>query len=35
MVAMIGNQRRYEMQMKVITSADENEKAANGLLSMR
>lgn len=35
MVSMIGTQRRYEMQMKVITSADENEKSANGLLSMR
>lgn len=35
MVAMIDNARRYEMQMKVIASADENAKSANGLLSLQ
>jgi flagellar basal-body rod protein FlgF len=34
MVAMINVQRRYEMQMKVITSADSNEQNANKLLSL-
>ncbi|MBI6882567.1 flagellar basal-body rod protein FlgF [Pseudomonas putida] len=34
MVAMIDTQRRYEMQMKVISSADSNDQAANKLLSM-
>jgi flagellar basal-body rod protein FlgF len=34
MVAMIGTQRRYDMQMKVITSADQNEQSANKLLSL-
>lgn len=34
MVDMINVQRRYEMQMKVINSADENEKSANSLLAM-
>lgn len=35
MVDMINSQRRYEMQMKVISSAEENEKSANGLLAIR
>lgn len=35
MVAMIDNSRRYEMQMKVISSADENAKSANSLLSLQ
>ncbi|WP_302182872.1 flagellar basal body rod C-terminal domain-containing protein, partial [Salmonella enterica] len=30
----IANARRFEMQMKVITSEDENEGRANQLLSM-
>lgn len=34
MVAMIDNGRRYEMQMKVIESADQNDQRANSLLSM-
>lgn len=34
MVAMIDNGRRYEMQMKVIESADENARRADNLLSM-
>jgi flagellar basal-body rod protein FlgF len=34
MVAMINTQRRYEMQMKVISSADSNDQAANKLLSL-
>jgi len=32
---MIDNSRRYEMQMKVISSADENAKSANSLLSLQ
>ncbi|MDE1168390.1 MAG: flagellar basal body rod protein FlgF [Pseudomonas sp.] len=35
MVAMIDNARRYEMQMKVISTADENAKSANSLLSLQ
>jgi flagellar basal-body rod protein FlgF len=35
MVAMIDNARRYEMQMKVISTADENAKSANNLLSLQ
>jgi len=34
MVAMIGNARRFEMQMKIISTADENERGANRLLSL-
>ena len=34
MVDMIANARRFEMQMKVIHSVDENEQSANNLLSM-
>jgi len=34
MVAMIDVARRYEMQMKVISSADENAQRANSLLSL-
>lgn len=34
MVAMIANARRYELQMKGITSADENAQRANSLLSL-
>lgn len=34
MVAMIDGARRYEMQMKVISSADENAQRANSLLSL-
>lgn len=34
MVAMIDNARRYDMQMKVISSADENAQRANSLLSL-
>ena len=34
MVAMIDNARRYEMQMKVIESADENARRADNLLSI-
>lgn len=34
MVEMIANARRFEMQMKVISSVDENEQRANQLLSM-
>lgn len=34
MTDMIANARRFEMQMKVITSVDENEGRANQLLSM-
>ncbi|NIE75429.1 flagellar basal body rod protein FlgF [Pantoea sp. Tr-811] len=35
MVAMIDNARRYEMQMKAISAADENAKAANELLALQ
>ena len=35
MVAMIDNARRYEMQMKAISSADENAKTANELLALQ
>ncbi|SDL72376.1 flagellar basal-body rod protein FlgF [Franzmannia pantelleriensis] len=35
MVAMIDTQRRYDMQMKVIDSADENAQRANNLLSIQ
>jgi len=35
MVAMIDNARRYEMQMKAISSADENAQRANSLLSLQ
>lgn len=35
MVAMIDVARRYEMQMKVISSADENAQRANSLLSLQ
>ncbi len=35
MVAMIDSARRYEMQMKVISSADENAQRANQLLSLQ
>jgi len=34
MTDMIANARRFEMQMKIITSVDENEQRANQLLSM-
>lgn len=34
MVAMIDGARRYDMQMKVIETADENAQRANNLLSM-
>lgn len=34
MVAMIDNARRYDMQMKVIGSVDENAQRANSLLSL-
>ncbi len=34
MVDMIANARRFEMQMKVIHSTDENEQRANSLLSL-
>jgi flagellar basal-body rod protein FlgF len=34
MVDMIANARRFEMQMKVIHSVDENEQRANSLLSI-
>ena len=34
MVEMIANARRFEMQMKVISSVDENEQRANQLLNM-
>ena len=34
MTDMIANARRFEMQMKVISSVDENEQRANQLLSM-
>lgn len=34
MVAMIDSARRYDMQMKVISSADENAQRANNLLSV-
>lgn len=34
MVDMIANARRFEMQMKVLSSVDENEQKANQLLSM-
>ncbi|WP_194756480.1 flagellar basal body rod protein FlgF [Aliidiomarina indica] len=35
MVAMINNQRKYDMQMKVIGTADENAQRANSLLSVQ
>lgn len=35
MVAMIDNARRYDMQMKVIGSANENAQRANSLLSLQ
>lgn len=35
MVAMIDVARRYEMQMKVISTADENAQRANNLLSLQ
>ncbi|GAA3540388.1 flagellar basal body rod protein FlgF [Zobellella aerophila] len=35
MVAMIENARRYDMQMKVITNADDNAQRANSLLSIQ
>ncbi|RUO35836.1 flagellar basal body rod protein FlgF [Aliidiomarina sanyensis] len=35
MVAMINNQRKYDMQMKVISTADENAQRANSLLSVQ
>ncbi|EPC04545.1 flagellar basal body rod protein FlgF [Litchfieldella anticariensis FP35 = DSM 16096] len=35
MVAMIDTARRYDMQMKVIGSADENAQRANSLLSLQ
>lgn len=35
MVAMIDNARRYEMQLKVIETIDENAERANGLLSLQ
>lgn len=34
MADMISNARRFEMQMKIISSVDENEQRANQLLSM-
>lgn len=34
MVDMIANARRFEMQMKVIRSVDDNEQKANQLLSL-
>jgi flagellar basal-body rod protein FlgF len=34
MADMITNARRFEMQMKIISSVDENEQRANQLLSM-
>lgn len=34
MVEMIANARSFDMQMKVITSVDDNEKSANQLLSL-
>lgn len=34
MVAMISNQRMFDMQMKVVSTADENAQRANSLLSM-
>lgn len=35
MVSMIDVARRYDMQMKVISSADENAQRANGILSIQ
>lgn len=35
MVAMIDNARRYEMQMKAISAADDNAKSANQLLALQ
>ncbi len=35
MVSMIDNARRYEMQLKVIETADENAQRANSLLSLQ
>jgi flagellar basal-body rod protein FlgF len=32
---VIGDARRYEMQMKAIDSADENAKTANALLALQ
>jgi flagellar basal-body rod protein FlgF len=34
MVALIANARRYEMQMQVLKTADDNEQRANALLSV-
>jgi flagellar basal-body rod protein FlgF len=34
MVEMIANARSFEMQMKAVKSADENDQRANQLLSM-
>ena len=34
MVSMIENARRFEMQMKMISSIDENDQSANKLLSL-
>ena len=34
MTDMIANARRFEMQMKVISSVDENSQRANQLLSI-
>ncbi|MEE3214331.1 MAG: flagellar basal body rod C-terminal domain-containing protein, partial [Pseudomonadota bacterium] len=34
MISMIDSARRYDMHMKVIESADENEQRANSLLSL-
>lgn len=34
MVDMIANARRFEMQMKIISSVDENEQRANSILSI-
>lgn len=34
MVEMIANARRFEMQMKIIHSVNENEQRDNALLSM-
>ena len=35
MVSMLNVSRRYEMQMKVVSTADENAQRANGLLSLQ
>src|SRR3546814_18628573 len=34
MVGMIGNARRFEMQMKIISDASSNEERANSILSV-